>query len=273
MPYGCKFIHILVLLCLASSFCLFFQCVEGMNRQQHQALPKLCSAELQACGLAARGYGQAGRLSHSQFRAPLSQDRRLEIRNFPFPAHPWEMRENPPTPLGSFFGTTNPVAPWGGLQFPECSALQREETGQDGGRRAGRVGGRVGAGAGGGGGGDTELQGLGEAGPEPLLAPVLAARSRGAASCSPRADEAGGAPGADTCGAPRAAVAEPGRSCGRSVAAPLGLALMLPSPLRSRPPLYSSCLNLTWCFLCSVFVGHPWRDSCVWGGRSLYKLG
>lgn len=203
MPYGCKFIHILVLLCLASSFCLFFQCVEGMNRQQHQALPKLCSAELQACGLAARGYGQAGRLSHSQFRAPLSQDRRLEIRNFPFPAHPWEMKENPPTPLGSFFGTTNPVAPWGGLQFPECSALQREETGQDGGRRAGRVGGRVGAGAGGGGGGDTELQGLGEAGPEPLLAPVLAARSRGAASCSPRADEAGGAPGADTCGAPQ----------------------------------------------------------------------
>lgn len=47
-----------------------------------------------------------------------------------------------------------------------------------------------------------------------------------------------------------------GHSCGHS--APLRLAWLLPSPLRSLPPLPSSCFNLTWCFLFSVR-----RELCV----------
>lgn len=87
-------------------FACSFPAVEGTNREQHHALPKQCSAQLQAWGSAARGYPRAGRragkLSHSRFRVPLSQDRRLEIRNSPFPGHLSELRENQPThPLRS----------------------------------------------------------------------------------------------------------------------------------------------------------------------------
>lgn len=76
----------------------------------------------------------------------------------------------------------------GGLQLPQCSALLQKGAVQNGGRRGGRAGG----GAGGGGGRATEFQGPGEAGLEPLLAPLFPPPPRGAPSCPRPACQAGG---------------------------------------------------------------------------------
>lgn len=211
-----------------------------------------CRPEAQRLGVTAGRAGrQAGKLSHSRFRVPLSQDRRLEIRNSPFPGHLSELRENPPAPLGSALSPELQIPSHREEDYSSQSALRCSRRGRAK-MAAGEEEGSVVE--------PEQEQEPAVEEPRSFKDLVRLGQSRFCPRCSLPcpADQAGGAPrqprarGADTCGAPRAAVPGPGRSCGHSGAAPPGLALLLPSPLRGPPPL--SAVVLT----CHGVFCFPW---------------